>query len=70
MPGAKRKLAGSNLLWSPKQVHKCAALWRAVNGLFAIKSPLGTIPEEKGISFWFRISIWLRYDILILLKAM
>ena len=38
----------SGLPWS---LYKCAALWRAVYGSSATKSPLGTIREEKGICF-------------------
>ena len=50
------------LAWS---LYKRAALWRTVYGLYATERPLGTIREEKGISYPASsgFSISSRYDV-------
>ena len=50
----------SGLAWL---LYKYAASWRIVYGPSAPERPLGTICKEKGIAYWFWVSISSRYDL-------
>ena len=50
----------SGLAWS---LYRCEEVWGAVFGPYAIERYRRTFRKEKGISPWFPVSIWFRYDL-------